>query len=135
MAQLSSQFASISPGMSTDEAQTGLVSLIKAWDIDVENVERELMDNINTLGNKFALTNKDIIEGMERAGATLSVIGTSVQDSFALFTGAQEVIQNAESVGTALKTLSLRIRGKQSLPPYMVTYMLCSLNIDDNYIS
>lgn len=135
MAQLSSQFASISPGMSTDEAQTGLVSLIKAWDIDVKDVERELMDNINVLGNKFALTNKDIIEGMERAGATLSVIGTSVQDSFALFTGAQEVIQNAESVGTALKTLSLRIRGKQSLPPYMVTYMLCSLNIDDNYIS
>lgn len=111
MAQLSSQFASISPGMSTEEAQTGLVSLIKAWDIDVKDVERQLMDNINTLGNKFALTNKDIIEGMERAGATLSVIGTSVQDSFALFTGAQEVIQNAETVGTALKTLSLRIRG------------------------
>lgn len=30
MAQLSSQFASISPGMSTDEAQEGLVSIIKA---------------------------------------------------------------------------------------------------------
>lgn len=111
MSLLSSKFASISPGMSTEEAQTGLVSLIKAWDIDVKDVERELMDNINTLGNKFALSNKDIIDGMERAGATLSVIGTSVQDSFALFTGAQEVIQNAETVGTALKTLSLRIRG------------------------
>lgn len=74
--------------------------------------------------NKFAETNGDIIAGMERAGATLSAIGTSVEDSFALFTGAQEVIQNAETVGTALKTLSLRIRGKHSLPPYSENYML-----------
>ena len=50
MAQLSSQFASISPGMSTDEAQEGLVSIIKAWGLDVDDVEREIMDNINTLG-------------------------------------------------------------------------------------
>ena len=111
MAKLSSQFASISPGMSTEEAQTGLVSIMKAWDVDVENVSRNIMDNINTLGNKFAETNQDIVEGMERAGATLSAIGTDVEDAFALFTGAQEVIQNAETVGTALKTLSLRIRG------------------------
>lgn len=111
MAELSSQFASISPGMGTEEAQLGLVSLMKAYHIETDEVERTLMDNINRLGNKFAETNQDIVEGMKRAGATLSAVGTSVEDSFALFTGAQEVIQNAETVGTALKTLSLRIRG------------------------
>lgn len=102
MAKLSSQFASISPGMGTEEAQTGLVSIMKAWDIDVDRVSRDIMDNINTLGNKFALTNADIISGMERAGATLSAIGMDTKDSFALFTGAQEVIQNAETVGVSL---------------------------------
>ena len=102
MAKLSSQFASISPGVSTDEAQTGLVSIMKAWDVDVSRVSRDIMDNINTLGNNFALTNGDIITGMEKAGATLSAIGTSIEDSFALFTGAQEVLQNAETVGVCL---------------------------------
>ena len=111
MAVLSSQFASISPGMDTDTAQTGLVSLMKAYNVETEQVERQIMDNINILGNRFAETNEDIIEGMERAGATLSAQGESIQSSFALFTGAQEVIQNAETVGTAIKTLSLRIRG------------------------
>ena len=111
MAKLSSQFASISPGMNVEDAQTGLVSIMKAWDVDVDKVERDIMDNINTLGNKFAEDNSDIISGMERAGATFAAIGMSIEDSFALFTGAQEVIQNAEVVGTALKTLSLRIRG------------------------
>ena len=102
MAQLSSQFASISPGMDTEQAQTGLVSIMKAWDISTENVKRDIMDNINVLGNSFAETNEDIIEGMERAGATLAAVGQDTTSSFALFTGAQEVIQNAETVGVSL---------------------------------
>lgn len=50
MAQLSSQFASISPGMETDDAQEGLVSIMKAWDIGVDDVKSEIMDKINILG-------------------------------------------------------------------------------------
>lgn len=111
MAQLTSQFASISPGMGTDAAQEGLVSIMKAFDIEANEVESRIMDKINILGNNFAETNNDIIEGMKRAGATLAALGESEVNSFALFTGAQEIIQNAETVGTALKTLSLRIKG------------------------
>lgn len=111
MAQLSSQFASISPGMSTDTAQEGLVSIMKAWDIDVDDVKRDIMDNINTLGNNFAENNDDIVTGMEKASAALAATGTSFKDAFALFTGGQEIIQNAESMGTALRTISLRIHG------------------------
>lgn len=99
MAELSSKFASVSPGMSTDEAQTGLVSIMKAWGIGTDQVEREVMDNINTLGNKFAETNSDIVTGMEKSAATFAALGQSWNDAFALFTGAQEVMQNAETVG------------------------------------
>ncbi len=60
MAQLSSKFASISPGMSTDEAQEGLVSIIKAWGLNVDEVEREIMDNINTLGRIIAQTYSNV---------------------------------------------------------------------------
>lgn len=60
MAQLSSKFSSISPGMSTDEAQEGLVSIIKAWGLDVDEVEREVMDNINTLGKFIAQTYSNV---------------------------------------------------------------------------
>ena len=50
MAQLSSQFASISPGMETNDAQEGLVSIMKAWNIGVDDVKSEIMDKINILG-------------------------------------------------------------------------------------
>lgn len=111
MAQLSSKFASISPGMSTDEAQEGLVSIIKAWGLDVDEVERAVMDNINHLGNRFAESNADLVAGMKRSAAALAATGTTYQDAFALFTGMQEVLQNAEVGGRALKSISMRIRG------------------------
>lgn len=111
MAKLSSQFASISPGMDTDTAQEGLVSIMKAWRIDPDDVKSEIMDPINTLGNQFAESNQDIIEGMERSAAALAATGTTYQDAFALFTGAQEVLQNSEVAGRALRSISMRVHG------------------------
>lgn len=111
MAQLSSQFASISPGMETEQAQEGLVSIMKAWDIDPDDVKSEIMDNINILGNSFAESNADIVEGMKRSAAALSAVGTEYKDAFALFTGAQEILQNAEVTGRALRSISMRVRG------------------------
>lgn len=111
MAKLSSKFASISPGMSTDEAQEGLVSIMKAFDIDPDDVETEIMDKVNVLGNKFAEKNQDVIEGLKRSAAAMSAMGQSFTDTAALFTGGMEILQDFESMGTALRTLSMRIRG------------------------
>mgnify|MGYP004654790621 FL=1 len=110
MAKLSSQFASISPGMSTEESQSGLVSIMKAWSIDPDQVKSEIMDPINQLGNTMAEDNQDIIDGMERSAAALAAVGTSTKDAFALFSGIQEVLQNAEKSGTSLRSVALRLR-------------------------
>lgn len=111
MAKLSSKFASISPGMSTDEAQEGLVSIMKAFDIDPNDVETEIMDKVNVLGNNFAENNQDVVEGLKRSAAAMSAMGQSFTDTAALFTGGMEILQDSESMGTALRTLSMRIRG------------------------
>lgn len=111
MAKLSSKFASISPGMSTGEAQEGLVSIMKAFDIDPDDVETEIMDKVNVLGNKFAEENQDVIEGLKRSAAAMSAMGQSFTDTAALFTGGMEILQDSESMGTALRTLSMRVRG------------------------
>lgn len=111
MAKLSSKFASISPGMSTDEAQEGLVSIMKAFDIDPDDVETEIMDKVNVLGNKFAEENQDVVEGLKRSAAAMSAMGQSFTDTAALFTGGMEILQDSESMGTALRTLSMRVRG------------------------
>lgn len=111
MAKLSSKFASISPGMDTDQAQEGTVSIMKAWQINPEDVEKEILDPINQLGNKFAESNDDIVEGMKRSAAALAAVGTDYKDAYSLFTGIQEVLQNSEVAGRALRSISMRIRG------------------------
>ena len=60
MAKLISQFASISPGMSVDESQSGLVSIMKAWSIDPDQVKSEIMDPINKLGKIIAQTYSNV---------------------------------------------------------------------------
>lgn len=51
MAQLSSKFASISPGMTTDNSTDYLVSTMQAYGIAVDDVERKILDNVNRIGN------------------------------------------------------------------------------------
>lgn len=48
---------------------------------------------------------------MQRSASALKEGGNTIDESIALITAANSVIQNPEQVGTALKTLSLRIRG------------------------
>lgn len=50
MAELSSKFASVSPGMSTDQSTDYLVSTMKAFGIKTDEVERKIMDNVNRIG-------------------------------------------------------------------------------------
>ena len=63
------------------------------------------------MGNSFAESNADIVEGMKRSASALSAVGTDYKDAFALFTGAQEILQNAEVTGRALRSISMRVRG------------------------
>lgn len=111
MAELSAQFASISPDMDLDTATDGLVSSMKAFDIEVSNVERDIMDNINRIGNTAATSNGEIVDMLTRSSAAMAAANNTIQETIALETAAVEITRNAESTGTAFKTLSMRIRG------------------------
>ena len=50
MAEISSKFASISPGVSTEQSTDYLVSTMQAYGIAVEDVERKILDNVNAIG-------------------------------------------------------------------------------------
>lgn len=119
MAKLSSQFATISPGMEVDEATTGLVSVMKAFDITTDEVKSEIMDKINIVGNNFATNNQEIIEGLQRMSSAMASTGADLEDTIALFTAGQEVVQDAEQVGSAIKSFSMRIRGMEETGEYL----------------
>ena len=111
MSKLSAQFAAISPGMDIDTATDGLVSTMKAFDIDVQDVQREVMDNINKIGNTAATSNDEIVDMLTRSSAAMSAANNTLEETIALETAAVEITRSAETTGTAFKTLSMRLRG------------------------
>ena len=111
MAELSSQFAQISPGMDVETATDGLVSSMKAFGFEVDEVERNVMDNINRIGNTMATTNEEIVQMLERSSAAMSAANNTIEQTIALESAAVQVTRNAETTGTAFRTISMRIRG------------------------
>lgn len=111
MAKLAAQFSAISPGVDIDSATTGLVSVIKAYDIDANKVLDDVMSKINIIGNTAATSNKEIITGLQRSASAMSAMNSTLEENIALFTAAQEIVQNDSQVGNAIRTISMRIRG------------------------
>lgn len=111
MAKLSSKFTSISPGMTTDNATDYLVSTMKAYGIEVDEVERKILDNVNRIGNTFATTNAEIGEMLTRSSAAMHAANNSLEETIALESAAVQITRNAETTGTTFRTVSMRIRG------------------------
>ena len=111
LTKLSAQFAGISPEMNLEDAQDGLIAVMKAFGYDVSEVKRQILDNINEIGNTMAVDNNDIVEGLKRSASAMSVANNSLEQTIALLTAGTEITRDAESMGAALKTISMRIRG------------------------
>ena len=126
MSKLSSQFAAISPGMSVDTATTSLVSTMKAFGIEADDVLDGVMSKVNAVGNGFALTNEDIMTALQNSSSAMAVANNSLDETIALITAGTEIVQDASKVGNGLRTISMRIRGGRFMPPYMETYKLCA---------
>lgn len=114
MAKYSSMFASISPGMDVDKATDGLVSIMKAFDIGNENPDEVLdgiMSKINIIGNTAATSNDEIVTMLSKSSSAMREANNTLEETIALETAAVEITRDDDSVGTAFKTVAMRIRG------------------------
>ena len=110
MAKLSSQFALISPGMDVDKATSGLVSIIKAYDISVDDVLEKIESKVNIIGNNLALSNDNIVSMLQDSVSAMAEGRNTLEQTIALESAAYEIVQD-NSVGNGFKTVSLRLRG------------------------
>lgn len=97
----------------TDTATTGLTSIIKGFNMDVAETEH-VADVLVEVGQKYAVSASEMMEAYEKSGAALNATNTSFEKSAGLIAAANASVQNASTVGTALKTISARIRGAKS---------------------
>lgn len=118
LAEVSSMYQHISD-LDYGVAVENLVTAYKGYQNQLSNLYngdevaaiRYIADIFNELGNKYAVSAEDIGSALTRSASALDLAGNTIQQSAAMITGITEVTQDHEKAGSALKVLSLRLRG------------------------
>jgi len=98
---------------STEDAADSIISTMKGFRLEASE-SMAIVDRFNEVGNRFAITSQGIGEALRLSASALSEGGNSLDESIALIAAANEVVNDPSSVGTALKTLTLRLRGSKT---------------------
>lgn len=109
LARISSIFQNIGDGMSADQSNEYLVSILKGFDIEAKDA-MVVLDTLNNVSNNAATSVQDLGEALERSSSAFGASNTNLSESVALLTKANEILQNPENVGTAFKSMSARLR-------------------------
>lgn len=94
----------------TEEATSAMTAILKGFRLDASDAEL-VGDMMTEVANKYAIDAGELGAALERGGASLAAANNSLAESMALMAAGNAAVQNAETVGTAFKTTSMRIRG------------------------
>lgn len=99
-----SEFTDISSATDT------LISAVQAFSYTADET-LHVVDILNKIGNNYAISTADLASSLTRSSAALVAAGGTLEEAVALTAAANAIIQDADSVGNALKVVSMRIRG------------------------
>lgn len=104
--------------MDISTATEHMVSSVQAWksefNDDAVKTSEEVMNRYNKIGNEFAISSADIGEAMETSAAALKAGGNDLNEALGIITAGNIIQQDASTTSSAMKILSLRIRGAKS---------------------
>lgn len=95
---------------SIDEASSSVISTMQAFGIQA-NDAISIVDKFNEVGNRFAISSGGIGDALTRSASSMAAANNTLDETIALITAANTVVQDAPRVGNAFKTISMRIRG------------------------
>lgn len=87
-----------------------LISAQKAFSLSDDAV-MGIVDRMNNLSNKYALSAADLGSGLAKAASALALGGNDLNQTMALIVGGTEITQDSEKTANAIKILTLRLRG------------------------
>lgn len=83
---------------SIDDASSMVISSMQAFGVQAEDVMK-IVNEYNTAGNKFAISADGVGQAINRSGAALKSANNTLEESIALATAMNRVVQNPETVG------------------------------------
>lgn len=95
------------------EASESIISTMKAFGIETQDA-LFVVDKFNEVGNNFAISSKGVGDALVRSASAMHAANNTLDETIALITTANTVVQNPDSVGTAMKTLSMYLRAAKT---------------------
>lgn len=90
-----------------------LISTLQGFGLLADQAE-DVVNKIDAVANTQPVTANDLGEILTRSSAAMSAANNTLEETIALGTAANAVIQDADTVGTTLKSLSMYLRAAKS---------------------
>ena len=110
LARVTTLFKTVGDNMTAESASEAMISTLKGFSMGVDEAER-IVDRYNEVANNFAIDTAGISTAIEKSGASLYAAGNDLNKALGMIVAANDSLQNPETVGTTLKTISMRLRG------------------------
>lgn len=94
-------------------ASESIIATMQAFGIKANNV-MSIVDKFNEVGNNFAVSSSGIGDALLRSAAAMHSAGNTIDETIALVASANTIVQNPETVGTTLKTISMYLRAAKT---------------------
>ena len=95
--------------MTQQKSSEGLISTLKGFNMQASQAE-SIIDKVNEVANTQPIDTAGIFEGLKRSASSMSAANNTLSETIALITAANSVVQDPSTIGTAFKTISMRIR-------------------------
>lgn len=113
LARVALLYKNVGDGIDIDSANKSLISTLRGFKMETDEAEK-IIDIFNNVSNNEPIDSGGIGEALQRSAASFNAANTSLQESVALISTTNSVIQNPEKVGNMWKVVSMRIRSATS---------------------
>lgn len=103
----------VGDNMTQESSSEGLVSTLQGFQLEADEVMR-VVDEVNEIANTQPIDTAGIFAGLQRSASSMSAANNTLEETIALITAGNAVMQDPERVGNGLKTISMRIRGAKT---------------------
>ena len=74
----------------------------------------DIVDKMNNIGNNYSIATDGIATALQDSASALVTAGNDIDEAIALITAGNAVVQDPNSVGAGLRTISLRLTGTEA---------------------
>ena len=110
-AKVANVLMNVSEFQSIDEATKSLIAMSAAYD-DLSKMN--IIDKLNEVGNNYAISTSEAATALQNSASALKTAGNDMDEALALITAGNAVVQDANKVGTGMRTIALRLTGTKS---------------------